>query len=474
MRTTRIISLALFVLVTTQIHAGDVLGWRNDGSGRYSKAKPPTDWGPDKNLVWATPMPKWSNSSPIIVGEKIFTCSEPDVLICCSLTDGKLLWQKANPFDKCISPEDKARMDEMNEKAAPLNEELKPLATAEAEAKKKWSTDKKNKELRKAWDEARKKVWEVRKKLGPLTIFGPGRGRTHRAAGYSTPTPCSDGKHVYIHTGTRIVACYDLDGNRKWARVTEKTMDGRGHSTSPLLIGDKLLVHVNNLVAYDKLTGKEIWRVGAKWGWGSLAAAKIGDVDVVITPKGDVFKAADGAKICNVGAGLAHGTPLVLDGVVHVLDKRAVACKVPEKISEKTAFTPLCKYENKLGLIFSSPQVVDGLTYITGRGSYKDPVGKLQVFDAATGKLVYSKELGFKPKSFQYANVTLAGKYLYLSNETGDTIVLEPGREYKEVARNKLGDGCRGNLVFRGDRMYVRGLKKLYCFGSGAKPANGG
>ncbi|MHC4983091.1 MAG: hypothetical protein ACYTF6_07990 [Planctomycetota bacterium] len=44
------------------------------------------------------------------------------------------------------------------------------------------------------------------------------------------------------------------------------------------------------------------------------------------------------------------------------------------------------------------------------------------------------------------------------------TIVLEPGREYKQAAKNKL-EGFRSCPVFLGKRMYVRGLKHLYCIG---------
>ena len=44
------------------------------------------------------------------------------------------------------------------------------------------------------------------------------------------------------------------------------------------------------------------------------------------------------------------------------------------------------------------------------------------------------------------------------------TIVLEPGREYKEIARNTL-ETFRSTPVFEGRRMYVRTLKHLWCIG---------
>jgi hypothetical protein len=53
---------------------------------------------------------------------------------------------------------------------------------------------------------------------------------------------------------------------------------------------------------------------------------------------------------------------------------------------------------------------------------------------------------------------------LYISSDTGNTVVLQPGREYKELARNKL-EPFRSSLVFEGKRVYVRTAKNLYCIG---------
>jgi hypothetical protein len=53
---------------------------------------------------------------------------------------------------------------------------------------------------------------------------------------------------------------------------------------------------------------------------------------------------------------------------------------------------------------------------------------------------------------------------IYVSSETGETVVLEAGREYKELARNKLEE-LRSSLVFDGKRVYTRTAKRLYCIG---------
>jgi hypothetical protein len=128
----------------------------------------------------------------------------------------------------------------------------------------------------------------------------------------------------------------------------------------------------------------------------------------------------------------------------------------------------VCGLASKIGG-FASPVVLDGLIYTSARKDVpgKPPLTMLQVMDAATGAMVYEKDMAFAAgKEMEpYPSVSQAGKYLFVSCESGETVVVEPGREYKEVARNKLGDNFRCCPVAQGDRLYIRGMKKLYCIG---------
>jgi hypothetical protein len=44
-------------------------------------------------------------------------------------------------------------------------------------------------------------------------------------------------------------------------------------------------------------------------------------------------------------------------------------------------------------------------------------------------------------------------------------VVVEPGRQYKEIARNTLGDTIAGSMAFSNNRLYLRTREKLYCIG---------
>jgi len=54
-----------------------IVGWRTDGTGTYPKANPLTKWSTTQNVIWKTPLAKWSNATPIIVGDRLFVCGEP-------------------------------------------------------------------------------------------------------------------------------------------------------------------------------------------------------------------------------------------------------------------------------------------------------------------------------------------------------------------------------------------------------------
>jgi len=73
-----------------------VSGWRGMGNGLYPDAKPPIAWDIRKkhNLLWRTPLRYWSNSSPVIAGDRVIVAVEPDLLVCLRKSDGKVLWER--------------------------------------------------------------------------------------------------------------------------------------------------------------------------------------------------------------------------------------------------------------------------------------------------------------------------------------------------------------------------------------------
>ena len=71
----------------------------------------------------------------------------------------------------------------------------------------------------------------------------------------------------------------------------------------------------------------------------------------------------------------------------------------------------------------------------------------------------------------------LGGKYIFVRDDQGQTLVLEPGRHYKELAKNLLveynneynNEGlqpeAQSNFFFEGRRIYFRSRGFMYCIG---------
>ena len=90
----------------------------------------------------------------------------------------------------------------------------------------------------------------------------------------SSPSPVTDGKHVWVMTGTGVLKAFDFAGKELWTRDIQKDYGAFGiqfgYASSPLLHGDALYLQVlhgmhtddpSYVLKIDKMTGKTVWRV---------------------------------------------------------------------------------------------------------------------------------------------------------------------------------------------------------------------
>ena len=453
-----LITTISLVVLAAPVSAQSPIGWRTDGTGRYPKADPPTVWSPEKSVVWRTPMPNFSVATPIIVGDKIFTCSEPTSLLCVNKADCKIVWERKSTYAELPwSEDDKRKLRAEREQADvwakqqnSFEKELNALNKQAAEDKEK------AKELKKPIDELRTKINDLREKRKSLPLLmrstEPYRDGT---AGYSQCTPVSDGKQVFVMFGNCLIACYDLDGTRRWLKLMEHSTAAYGHGSSPTLAGDKLIVHYADLVALDIKDGSECWRIKDAPLHGTSIPTRIGGVDCIVTPTGLLVRTSDGKILADKLGQCGDNAPIVHDGIVYFINGTSKAVRLPASLDAKPE--SLWKVNLKGGdYWFASPVLHDGLIYaINGSSNFS-------VVDAQTGKLVYTDKLDFGGRV--YPSICSAGKFVYVTSDNGTTIVLAPGREYKEVSRNTL-ETFRSTPIFEGRRMYVRTQKNLWCIG---------
>jgi len=399
---------ACLILLVLAAHAGaQTVGWRGDGTGSLPKADPPLAWDVDEgtHIRWKVTVGK-GQSSPVVSGNRIFLAVEQDSLLCLDRETGKVLWRQDDGYGA----------------------------------------------------------------LPPGSNPPQKRPPSAPGCGYSTPTPVTDGKGVYASRGTGIVACHDFDGARKWIRFLDRPQATEyGRAASPLLVQGKLLVSIGGLVALDAQTGNILWEAkDAVPTYGTPAAARIGDVDVILTPGGDCVRLSDGRILASDLAVTKYTSPLVHQGVVYYVGTPTLAFRLPDKPAETLRLAALWQAEDLEGEFVASPVCHDGVLYCVSNE------GVLYALDARTGALVFRRKLpiasaggppGAEPANI-YASLALVGKHLFLSNDAGETLVLEPGRQYKEVAHNWLDKGSGATLAADGKLLFLRGGKRLYGIGA--------
>jgi outer membrane protein assembly factor BamB len=447
--------LAFYLSLVPNVSVKYPVGWRTDGTGIYEAEVPPTHWSTEKNIIWKTPMPSWSNASAVIVGDRIFVCSEPTTLVCVNKKNGKILWQKTNTYQDTLTPDQAAKVQKDLEKADALAEAMKShkknLNALESQLNEKPDDP----DIQKQTQVLKNEINKLSQELDAVSTYS--LPSTHLTNGYSSCTPTSDGKHVYVLFGTGTVACYDLDGNRKWIRLIDKPKHEQGHSASPILVGDKLLVHIVDLFALDKNTGDILWRVPSKPAWGTPVHMRIDAIDVVITPTGDIVRVSDGTRLATELSSVEFCAPIVDDGRVYFIQCGGKALKLSPGASDTITAEELWKTKPLDDRYYASPVLHEGLIYAVTRANM------FSLIDAKNGQVVYEKKLDLG-KGDVFPSVTLAGRHLFVSNSNGTTLVLEPGREYKDLSKNTL-EAFRSSPVFLGQRMYIRGLQNLYCIG---------
>jgi outer membrane protein assembly factor BamB len=459
----------------------------------------------DTHIAWILSLPGLQGGfygggmgcgSPVIVKDRIYLLSEPHDLICINKADGKVLWVRTNSFFDAASAEDKkkpayAEAEGIARKLSELNAAIPagPLSGKQLEEKVKLegALGAKMQEL----DPDRYKKWAI------------------PDVGFSGYTPLTDGKAIYLWLGFGVTACYDLDGNRKWIRADTLPSVEHGFSSSPILVDGKIIVFMRDMFAFDAKTGNQAWRVplvsheGQNPGGyfhGTPTHAQIAGVPVIILGNGSVLRAADGKVLFthpemgtqSISSPVVEGNQFLeisthsMKMFIHTLP---AAVSEPLKMSTQAlsvATAPAFPHYY-MPWHMASPLVHDGLAYLINNS------GVLTVVDLRENKIVYQKMIDLD--EFQTANEgasrgigispTLAGKYIYLLGNNGAAVVMEPGRTFKQVAKNKIENvvsighwGERqerfvSNPVFEGNRLYIRGEGHLYAIAGGAASASG-
>jgi hypothetical protein len=469
-----VICFIVLAAVAASLAGLPAVGWRSDGQGTYTSAELPTPLGDPNALAWQVDLPDWSNATPCAVktpdGEiRVFVMAEPTTLICVS-GDGAILWQRSNTYMETVTdPEERARRkqdtatyEKLQKKLRPIEKELHRIRRAIGKARKNPELKKDPNELHRVVNELEnqrpplwKKARPIQKEMKELKVFK--MPRTHGGTGYSSPTPVSDGRHVWVLLGTGVAACYDMEGNRQWCRIVELPKRGWGHSASPILVDGKLICHIRDIWGLEAATGKTLWRGKGRNAFGTPVARQVGERTLVISAGGSAVDAADGNTVVGKLPRLNYNSPVVDGNVVYFIENggKAIRFRAGEDggVETETLWTTRPKRDR----YYASPVLHGGLLYaVTQRGV-------LSAIDATDGSVVYEQKLELG-KGTVYPSVTLVGDKLLVLSEGGGAVIVQPGRRLRKLGGGSLGGG-RSTPVFGPDgRMYRRAKKHLNCY----------
>jgi len=334
-------------------------------------------------------------------------------------------------------------------------------------------------------------LWCVNRKKGDIVWKQPlGAGNVKmRKQNMSSPSPVTDGRNVYVMTGTGILKSFDFKGTELWTRDIQKDYgqfgQNWGYASSPLLLDDSLYVQVlhgmktddpSYVMRIDKKSGKTLWKVERATAAirespdsyttpGLLRYGK--NVEIVITggdcvtghdpATGKELWRANGLNPSNDPFYRIVASPVVFNDIVYV------PTRVKPLLALKAGGRGDITTSHVLWSTLNGPDVPTPVT--DGKYFYVvNDSGIMWCFDAKTGQEIYGKQ---RIKSGAYsASPVLADEKIYITNEDGLTTVVKAGPKFEVIAENALNDYCLSSPAISDGQIFIRTAGQLYCIGN--------
>lgn len=407
--------------------------WRGPNfNGSTQKARDlPVNWSQTQNVLWRTAMPSWSAATPIVWEDTIFVTSA----------------------EEGFTP-----LDRGSRRASGQNpDKIFLLAVNRKDGSVRW---------RKQIDSG---------------------NQLFRKQNSASPSPITDGKHVWIMTGNGKLACFTMEGKEVWKRDIQADYGrfglNHGYASTPLLHGDRLYVQVlhgmntddpSYVFAVDRSTGKTVWKVerptdAVTESPDNYATPQIANVDgkqQLIISGADYVTGHDlnsGKELWRIGgfnptnnpANRTIASSVVIGGNVYTTSTRGrpfIAFRAGGS-GDITGKSELWK--NNLGSDVPTPATDGKYIYVLVDN------GILNCLEAATGKVVYQ---GRRIEHGTYSSSPLiADGKIYCINEEGTATVVKSGPEFEVLAVNKLDSNTLASPVAVDNQIFIRTADYLYC-----------
>jgi outer membrane protein assembly factor BamB len=392
-------------MLSPTVRGDDWLEFRGPGGqGHALAAGLPERWSETENLAWKQTIPGKGWSSPVVVGGQVYLTT--------AVPEGE---------------ED------------PPAQSLRVMCLDEASGRVEWSQE---------------------------LFQQPAGQRVHPKNSHASATPISDGQRLYVHFGTWGTACLERDGTVVWKTTALKYQPVHGNGGSPVLFEDLLIINCDGadaqfVVALDRRDGTEKWRYNRGlepvkgFAFCTPLLVEVEGRTQVISSGADAVVGLvpqTGEEIWKVrykGGYSVVPRPVTGQGMVFVCtgydSPTLLAIRLAGARGDVTDSHLAWKLTKRVPLN-PSPLLINDLLYLVSDD------GVMSCVEAGSGETVWQQRIGGAYSS----SPTWANGRIYVQSEEGETLVIQPGREFHEVARSQVGERTFASYAVAGGAIYLR------------------
>ena len=404
------------------------------GTGVADDAGVVAEWSEDQNILWKTAIEGRGNSSPVVWGDKIFLTTA---------IAGEVIPGATAPTHYIGGQVFKHPQATGSDRS----HTLKVMALDAATGQTLWSD---------------------------VAFEGRIYDDYVASSSVAAATAVTDGELVIFYFGSEGVYAYDFDGNQVWATdLGDFSYFGVGLGTSPVLYEDALILQIDDgngggsfIVGLDKGTGDEVWRtpraVEASWATPLLLEDTVGGPQLLTTGN-QLLIAYDpltGEELWQLDG--LHNNAIhipVWDGeLVHVSSgypRSVIKAIRPGRDAAEVV------WEYRKGAAYVASNVAyEGYLYIT------NDKGIITCLNAATGEVVYEGGRVPVPTNMLMSSLLVVDGTIMMSTPEGDTFWIAAGPEFAVTGHNSLDEPIWATPAIVDARIYLRGQQHLYAIGS--------
>lgn len=306
--------------------------------------------------------------------------------------------------------------------------------------------------------------------------------RLQQGNSYATPTPVTDGQHVFVLAFDGSLAAVAYDGSVAWENRDFPYYSQHGIAASPRLYGDLLIVPFDPssqgedkkvgwqkpwdesfVLALDKATGEVRWKGDrglSRIGHVTPNLVREGDREVLVSGAGDViqgFDLATGERLWTVrsqGEGVVPSV-VVGDGMVYTssgFEEPTIRAVRTGGRGDVTATHIAWEQTRAVPMLPSFLYVTPHLFTVTEGGI-------AMCLDGKTGQILGRRRIGGNHR----ASPLFAEGRIYFLSEECETTIVEATPEMPVIAKNTIPGHCQASLAASGSRIFLRTDKALYC-----------